>query len=74
VFHFQKAQRRFHQIAAHYGYPENVVEDVYRMAPSGLDFGVGSSYATWTSSTSAAHDDNVPDLDHDLNTMVDVLS
>jgi hypothetical protein len=50
------------------------VEDVYRTSLAGHDFGVGSSYATRTSSTSAAHDDDDPDLGFDLDTTADVLS
>jgi hypothetical protein len=50
------------------------VEDVYCMAPMGLNFGAGLSYATGTSSASAAHDDNVPNLGPNLDTTTDVLS
>jgi hypothetical protein len=38
-----------------------------------LDFGAGSSYATGTSSTGATHNDDVPDLGPNLDTMADVL-
>jgi hypothetical protein len=44
------------------------------MAPKGLNFGAGSSYDARTSSAGAAHDDDVPDLGPDLDTMTDVLS
>jgi hypothetical protein len=44
------------------------------MAPMGLNFGAGLSYATGTSSASAAHDDDVPDLGPNLDTTTDVLS
>jgi hypothetical protein len=71
VFHFQKAQRRFHWIVAHCGCHECVAEDVYHTMPVGLDFAVGLSYATGTSFAGAAHDD-VPDLG--LDTTADVLS
>jgi hypothetical protein len=50
------------------------VEDVYCMAPMGLNFGAGLSYATGTSSASAAHDDDIPDLGPNLDTTTDVLS
>jgi hypothetical protein len=71
VFHFQKAQCRFCQIATRYGCHEHVAEDVYCTTPTALDFGAGSSYAAGTSSAAVAHDD-VPNLD--LDTMADVLS
>jgi hypothetical protein len=73
VFHFQKAQRRFPRIAARCGCQECVAEDVYHTVPTDLDFGAGSSYATGTSSTGATHNDDVPDLGPDLDTMADVL-
>jgi hypothetical protein len=47
---------------------------MYRTAPSSLDFGARSSYDAGTSSASAAHDDDVPDLGPNLNTTADVLS
>jgi hypothetical protein len=47
---------------------------VYHTAPAGLDFGAGWSYAAGTSSTGAAHDDDVPDLGPDLDTTADILS
>jgi hypothetical protein len=53
---------------------------VYRTTPAGHDFGVKSSYgartsyATGTSSTGAAHDNDDPDLGLNLDTMVNVLS
>jgi hypothetical protein len=73
VFHFQKAQHRFHQIAARCGCREHVAEDVYRMVPMGQDFDVGPRYATGMSSAGVAHDDDVPDLGLDLDTTADVL-
>jgi hypothetical protein len=41
---------------------------------SGLGLWCGLSYATGTSSVGAVHDDDVPDLDLNLDTMADVLS
>jgi hypothetical protein len=49
------------------------VEDVYPTAQAGLDFGVELSDAVGISSTSAAHDDDIPDLGLNLDTTVDVL-
>jgi hypothetical protein len=46
---------------------------MYRTVPAGMDFGAGSSFAAGMSSASAAHDDDIPDLGHDLNTTTDVL-
>jgi hypothetical protein len=59
---------------AHYGCREGVAEDVYHTTPAGLNFGVGSIYAAEMSSTSAAHNDDIPDLGLDLDTTTDVLS
>jgi hypothetical protein len=79
VFHFQKAQRRFHQIKVRYGCRERVGEDVYCTAVAGHDFGVRSSYGAWTSyaggmsSAGVAHNDDNLDLGLDLDTMADVL-
>jgi hypothetical protein len=50
------------------------MEDVYCMAPAGLDFGAGSSYAAGMSSAGVAHDDDVPNLGPNLDTTADVLS
>jgi hypothetical protein len=47
---------------AHCGCQERVVEDAYHMAPAGLNFGVGPSYAAGMSSASAGHDEDVPDF------------
>jgi hypothetical protein len=74
VFHFQKAQHRFHRIVTRCGCRERVAEDMYRTSPAGHDCGVRSSYGARTSSAGAAHDDDDPDLGVILDTTMDALS